>query len=351
MSNIFVNKVEVIDNRMNAWIMSRPYIKNAGEVDWKNIDSMDMSVNDLKYMVFHFRSSAAFRELLTSFRPYVMFAQTSRVNPLEYTEYSSYVDDVLDPETCQLIDDQITQIKQIASSGEPFNQDVLRMKLPLANITEYYYGANMRTWIVILKTIKKYYPELYNIYCSKIEQYLNQDLDEYPQKAMNMTYCQDMSCGSMSSDNFCITPVKMTIAQRAQLARHGGISLVDSLWDYNINGLYSLSLSDHIYGELSCRKDIFERMVSHRICWIAHYEEWLGLTSAIVKDKFEFAKRLPCNCNAKNCPFKEDNKGRVEGKEKGIPCPIFTDNHEYVDQRRSEQGACLITNYYGQIVR
>jgi hypothetical protein len=99
---------------------------------------------------------------------------------------------------------------------------------------------------------------------------------------------------------------------------------------------------------LVATKSYFDLVMSARTCWIAHYEIWLPVLGEIDFD--HFLELIPCHGDRNQCKYELDMKARIEGRDPGIPCPIWTKDQKEVDRRLKEVGESYLTEYYRRLV-
>lgn len=351
MNNLFVKKIGDTDVREYAWRISRPYMGSQEEVDLEDLSKMDFQLNTLRWIPLHFRTSAFFRELLTTIRPYAMWSQSSRVNKFEDIEFPYYLSEV-SKSYCESVKLNILESMEGADKSK---QDSLRLELPIAHVTEYVYATDFRTWISFLKSLRDIYPELFLIYGKMIMRALNiKSLEEYKyQQVISDGYYTDLdtylSLGIHQLGSMFVIKENISISLRAQLARHIGIKIIDNYyWKYSDE---TKLLKDRISIVMVVDSGMWEKVLRHRSCWIAHYElyESFILTYMNTYDK-SFSDMLYCGGDKDKCSCRADVQARLEKKDPGLPCPFFMtrseDIFDTITRRLMNSGESEITKKY-----
>jgi hypothetical protein len=333
--DIEVSLVDSMDSRSYAWELSRGV-----SAPLESIEMLDLTANSLKVVSLKMTTSVAFRELLTTIRPHFMWSQTSRVLDLHELKIPRYYEEYkhVFESSLEFINSQFNHVYDLLSKGA--HQDEARMYLPIAYLSSYVMAMDFRTWVSMLKSLKVLSPFYYERYGTRIEEQLGllKPLDEYPY-GYAIPIQQDTSNSEVESffkeiAGNVVAKVKLSIGLRAQLARHIRISLQDPLWymAYHVDYLESLSTNDELDAIIACPSDTWTHLVSHRACWIAHTEIWSGLIRPYI-DAVGLRAAIPCHGVKEDCPFKLDNISRVELKDPGIPCPVFTKDIYDTDAR------------------
>lgn len=332
-----IELIDFKDIREQGWRISRPYLKPEDEVDMREITRIDLSLNTLAMYYFKITSSVYFRELVTSIRPIFVWAQTSRVNPLHkvgvsgeyrFTEYS---------------ESQIETACIQLENGVP--QDIARLELPLTHSTTYVVGMDFRTIISFCKTLEKIRPDEYRVYGTKLLNLLGykpEDLRSFTFKDLASTVVIDKDeklLGSVSKSlgDLTVMKTKISFSLNAQLVRHTQNRIKSELWTSEFDPTEK-TLADLIDVVIYMPKSSYQGILSHRSCWLADWNLWSQLIGDEVTNLSDnqFKATLPCKSNCKNCPYAGDMEGRLNGKDPGIVCPIYSQDNsrmtEYINQ-------------------
>lgn len=342
-----------MDLRVEAWMLSRPNLFPPNETrtdeEWgrlheeelRKIERMDLSCNTLFPLCFYMRTSAAFRELLTSMRPHAMWAQTSRIIGASEMQCAPYF------EKGSPVEEFFEKSRKEAMEVSAIDRS--RLCLPLSFLTEYSVSLDFRSWVSFLKALRAFYPEYWDIYGKSIYRQLwpdNRsvvDIDELP-FAPAFSSDDAIAFGTMEAGETYTTQMPLSIefvqdvpvSLRTHLARHLQIRLLDQLWFMDdIRELETLRLGDMIRVGGTMPRSFFQTLVRHRSCWIAHGEMW----DAIVGDgvsKTNPSDSIPCYGDGNRCPFKADNQARIEGKDPNPPCPLTVPASATMWNRRFE---------------
>lgn len=314
-----------------AWKTSRPNEKN---VDFDRIKKLDLPVNE--FMCFHLEieSNLFLREVFSTQRNHVMWAQTSRVNNvLEFeTQKISY------SETKVYLDEARRIMTVDAANGVP--QDIYREKLPMLSLTKYSIMIDIRN---LIKTTNW----LQLVLASKVfmETELKRSIKAAVKALTRFVEGAGYSCSYYNAkeimprltsreikehyqtgrlnDTISIT-CDVPFSLRAQLVRHRGIfDYRDDLLDRvttRFNGDY-FDLSTTVTCNFTTNIEFAESIIKQRYCWIANYKIWKPLIQEFQKIIPEMDKMLPCG-GGSPCPYVGDLKLRYEGKDPNPPCPI-----------------------------
>lgn len=338
------------DKRAVAWKKSRPWITaEVEDIDQSEYEKVDLSLAGLRTICLDIDSSAGFRELITTIRPYHMWAQTSRVNPLLETKFPKY------QESNEIDLNMImTAIKhRVEVNGE--HQDTARMGLPLAYMTGYTVKLDFRTYVGLVKWMKLY-NAYYEEYGKEMERLLGINVDNYkygmPVSSFVMTPEMEKDQVINLPDGTIWQSLTITWAQRAQLVRHVGLSIRDELPSILTNhGIYQLErekLASTVRVVIIGYRNVIEHMVRHRVCWLAQINLWQNLTVPYLK-RDGLARYVPCHCVAEDCPYSGDMQARLDGKDPGIPCSIYTGDKKYIQVHRDRIGDSPVLEYYEKV--
>ena len=346
-----INLVDDIDYRERAWRLSRPYIKPTDEVDLNELEKIDLSLAGLRICTFEIYCSAAFRELLFGIRPYHAWTQTSRVNKIEETKFPSYLDFA-----------KMLCIKHLQNSiallKAGVHQDNARLSLPLAYMSWITVTIDFRTLIGFIKWLKKYSSLYYNEYGTELLKLLKiNSVDKfnygYPIDLNNMPSFYSVGEINNLSNNYIEMTTEITYAQRAQLVRHVGLQVIDTVpLDAHVDpfNLETKTLKNKLIVSIIGPAEVWMNMIRKRTCWIAQFELWEKLTYPFIEKEKSLAKYLPCYGNYKKCKYEADMRGRLNKNDPGIPCPIFLKHmligKDCIKQREEKIGNSKILEAY-----
>jgi hypothetical protein len=337
----FVKLIGELDVREQAWRMSRPYIKPDETVDLDEVSKTDLSLHSMNPIVMHIKSSIAFREIIATLRPHGIWAQTSRVTKISDMEISSYVRSSLR----KLLMDRLEGLKVIPTEV----QDKTRLELPAAILTEYYVQLDFRTWISLLKFLEQWHPTYFYEYGRPILDAMNMPYDIYNLHKFKPALTQrtiDDEVGITKVAGFYHIVADIPLALRAQLVRHQSIIMEDEYIYRDYNFMESLRLKDKIRVRMTVRDTEWDKMMSHRACWIAQFELYEDFFKDYMKTR-KLYNVVPCDCLKEFCPFKNDVQGRIDGRDPGLVCPAFSDDPlKLIDRREELFGKSTILDKY-----
>lgn len=328
MSEIFVNYVCSFDVRKKAWMMSRPYQKEIDCIDWDKILKMDMSLQSLNPICLHFKSSMAFRELITTLRDHSVWAQTSRVNPISQMQIPDYATEIgLD------YDDLVNEILSLGLLPTE-QQDDFRQNLRMCTLTEYFATLDIRSWIRFCKYLFEYQTEYFKIYGIPILGELLVSLEEF----FKYSYTSSLIPGNLDYEDQLIAigdyyfiSTEISFSLRAQLVRHKYIQITDELPFMHISMLEGSKLCDKERVNLIMKKCDYAELARKRSCWIAQFSLYCDLLKPWFTDH-NLIETIPCNGCKDKCAYSGDMQGRLEGKDPGLVCPLWLEK----DQRENQ---------------
>lgn len=341
-----IKLLNVTDVREAAWDVSRPYTGEK-KTSMKSLDKMDFSLQMLKTVTLHIKSSAFFRELLTTIRPYAMWSQSSRVNAVSSVKAPDYLEDQHEFYSI------IRSITDRINNG--CNQDEARLDLPIAHVSEFVFSTDIRTLICFLKSLEIYNPKLFGVYGQQIIDVLDiGDLNEYkfPSiiKDANWTDAdEELAFGTYKIGSTFVVKTKMSISLRAQFARHTGVKIKDNYFWKSFDLMDPLSKEIDVI--LTVDDFMWQKVISHRSCWIAHYEMYEGfILSYLEATNSTLTDILPCKGQKLECSCTPDVEARIAKMDPGIPCPIWTKDQADIDKRTVSIRESEITNQYAKLI-
>jgi len=315
-----------INQNLKAWKNSRP---NETRSNFDDIIGLDLPVNEFAQINLFIESSMIEREIFTTLRNHVMWAQTSRVqNVFEFevdanhpSHLADYYEDI--------------RGEMIALSDTGVRQDEYRLKLPLMSLTKYSISTTIRGIVkaamyfehlaeetILTDVFRCAANELFSVLFSigidrdevcdyKLHKFLDEELCE-----------SDFGINSGSSsinDGVIVVSGELPFHLRSQLVRHRGIGIKDNLFQFlQYESIWEKNMEDKLQVVAYGIESDFKEVVSKRSCWVAHYKIWGNYLNLINKQMGE--NSLPCAGG--HCPFNADAMLRFEGKDPNPPCPI-----------------------------
>jgi len=337
-----VKLVSVLDNRLSAWIHSRPGF-NHRKIDMDKIGSMDMSINSLCMLTFEIDSSLIFRDWLFSIRPIFPWARSSRSAPL------SKMNTKISAEFGSIGQDRIDEVLENVRNGIP--QDIAREGLPMTMATSFTVMMDFRTVCGLIKTMKELDDSLYMIYGTLFENSikhisgaLNNNVREFSESYL-ITECEMDKNGAESVGSMLCGSYDMKCALMAQFLRTSHATVKTELWNIIKDKGYAharyMTQRDTVKVVFYMGNSEYDRLMRLRSHWFADWSEdmWGKMVGDYVKNMAprEFYDFIP-NGNGKPDPYHRDMMSRITGEEHNLPCPIMTENPNYVHQRFRELG-------------
>lgn len=306
---------------MEAWENSRP---NNSPLELGKILSLDLPVNEIPTITLFIESTILEREIITTLRNHVMWAQTSRVQnilefeyPDELWEHSTHFEDVRE----QMINE--------ADNG--IRQDSYRRKLPIMSNCKYTVNLSMRDMIHLYKffcKISKENPHLSDIFDSSCTSFygvlsnvfaINSiHIDSYKQRPILNTI--ERSDSGLVGDTLVIN-ANLPISLRAQLVRHRALHIQDNLLELMSDKSIMKKDNEMIVNvQVSGLVSDWTEIIRKRSCWIAQYDLWKEILDKAEKFLNLGTSGLPCHSGS--CPFDGDADARYTKEDPNAPCPI-----------------------------
>jgi len=336
-----VELLQELDVRKTGWLVSRPFLTE-DEIDWNEVLEMDFSLQDLRFLAFRIEASVFARELLVSFRPYFLWSSNSRI----------YVEDVkLDPDfPSDILELAKEQVAYFYKRSKEIHWDWARIEMPMATKAQFVMAFPYRVLASMLLTLREHpHP-----YVQKLVQSLadsakidlaNLKFKPYklPEVPAEDTYLEQ------SGMIFRVAEIPMSL--RFQMVRHQGWQIWDDFYLRSQEYLAPTKpAKTPVRIAIMSSKSYWDKVVGVRHCWIAHYELWQRLMKPLEHYE-DWIAGLPCHGSKEACKYVADAKNRLEGKENGIPCPLWDPRKEIVDYRLNELGSSRITEYYEEWLR
>lgn len=361
-----VKLVNMFDERINAWKISRPYLKD-DEINLSDIERMDLAVSGACSYELYFRSSIFFRDLLFSIRPAVgVWARSQRTIPFDTDnmflsgEYEGICDEYLQ--------EKMRLVYEDLANGVP--QDYAKKKLPMACSTEYSINMDDRTLVAFLKMLRIHCPSLYNVYGLKILNAIGRD-DSYVVNRNCKDIFDKLKVSKSEYDAVGTTETHMemfmgSFRQSANLAsqfiRQHYSTVKNELYNImdgrNIADFSHLLCNDEIVVVLYADKKSFEKVISVRSCFFGQWDmednsSWSSVIGTVVKDMSpqEFISMLPCKGHCDKCGIYKDMEARIKCQEVNPVCPILAEKPSIVKARGKKYNSnSIIYNKWVELV-
>lgn len=339
-------------NVERVWLASRPNV-NLEELDLWEVLCLDAPITEFAHLPVIITAPILVREVFASLRNHIMWAQTSRNTDL-LKEW-----DVFDTNMNGLAKHAVKSLRtgMLNMAADGIKQDVYRLNLPLSYMTTFsmalswrdvlrmksYFGNLQAADLCVQTMFSEVEAALLTIIKRTIDAMRAQGWLKASNKTREMMVRQ--ACNSIkpqvvmhewspleygdaadAGDMVTIsTPIQ--IGLRAQLVRHRYVHVADTL-SLLINSEHNLSrfaLNNVINASVTASKATWRTLIKERSCWIAQADLWATVlrvaASRVLPSNYDFEKMLPCASGI--CPFSEDAKLRLSGKDPGVPCPRY----------------------------
>jgi len=299
-----------------AWRLSRD---PATTTPMQDVLKVDAPVNEIPcYVLLMEDMTILEREIFTTPRNHVVWARTSRVDdPLLFTVPEEFA-----------VDLPVNYIKEHMQAERAAGkaQDEWRSLLPVLAHTTFVTRLSLRDMVKLIQyfdylgTKAQHFQARWRGLCNALLALLPKE---------HATYSLDLFLNekpiNLSSYNYGRKPfgsgwsmlqVDVPLMLRAQIVRHRPILFIDNLLRIVCYNPWMKDLTTAITMELTAHDSIWHSIIAKRNCWIAQADIWEHLTTYFNSDT------LPCTSTG-ICPYVEDNKLRMAGKDVNSPCPIY----------------------------
>lgn len=305
------------------------------DVSIPEVAKLDASVNELPTAMFYFRDMMILeRELVVTPRNHVIWARTSRVDdPRKFTVPLGF--EKTDAHNAIRYD--MEQQHQLG-----IHQDQWRMRLPLCAQTSWTTRLSYRDAIrlcayfvdvatavtsqnamLALRLIHTSHslqwllPRAYGVTSSAVIEAVSK-FKRLPIQPMVETTLGTAN-ERMAFGNVVSVTLAMPLALRAQLVRHREITVADNLVAVLAQaGSEQLPISTPLFVQAVALASTWATVLGKRTCWMAQADLWAPLARLYGTD----VEGLPCADGV--CPYAEDAKLRLAGKDPGAPCPRYS---------------------------
>lgn len=319
----------------STWKKSRP---NEIEPRKEQLYKTDVPVHEFSRFNVWVEAPIILREWIASFRDHIMWARTSRVDDLTKwpicEDISLFGDRNLRHHAIIVAYNKMMQEKDA-------NQDHFRRHIPLGYMTGFSLNLSFRSAIKLIKSsaaLAEVLPPTNSALFGKFSTWLHQAIGSATGYHNNEEI--DIALKSFSSEDplargvhfrqnsylglggFVIGQLKdIPLTLRAQMVRHRPLMIRDNLFELLLDDeIMTKSMEHPMSLEFSCTKEVAERIVTKRNCWIAQEDLWSPVIKLINNGSAE--PRLPCS-DGKPCTAARDNQLRREGKDPAPPCPRY----------------------------
>lgn len=299
-----------------GWELSRD---SAQDYDIEAIKKVDAPVMELpSYLLLFEDFTILEREIFATPRNHVMWARTSRVDdPLLFTV----------PPALKSLAHEIYRKQMLEEKAKGATQDTWRYNLPLVANTAWTMRISVRDLNRMQSTFSYLATRAADPLAARfadvaacLAKYVGQ---HKPKGGMLCEGNHTSNLANVRIGEMKFIRAKVPIALRAQLVRHRDIIFADDLFNRVIcsdQGVF-MQLHDTVTMELCATDAVWDRVLSHRACWIAQADLWEPITR-----KFGGAL-LPCKDGT--CPFAVDAEARLTvGNDPNPPCPRYMNLHQ-----------------------
>ena len=278
-----------------AWRLSRPAEKDPS---FEEVAAMDLPVNEFDAINLSIESTILEREIFTTLRNHIMWAQTSRVtNPLKYKMHYLIRDSEFDRKT---------RSKMVRAS-QSSRQDDYRLELPILSLTEYSISTNPRQLLKIALCFNYLSEVSASSSVGKIFSESSSDIKKFLSEiGYNSEICKGYKTPKILFDGipdaetkkngqFMTVTSKLPFSLRAQLVRHRNILFTDDLLEKikNNTNFWKFKLKDNLTVSITCDADSANEISQKRSCWVAHYGLWAPLLNKL--NSLSPGLSLPCD--------------------------------------------------------
>jgi len=301
---------------------------NASEVG-----KLDASVNELPTALFYFQDMMILeRELVVTPRNHVIWARTSRVDDPRAFRV---------PHGFKTVQHEAIRSNMEAAhrAGKP--QDEWRMMLPLCATTSWTTRLSYRDAVRMacyFTDVAKYI-ERENILLAGRLLNTSLELQELLPVAFGLSHATvEAALANFKRIKISERPIhghhfsrvgimvaigaQMSIALRAQFVRHREFIISDD-FVHLLNEARSeqFPISERVIVQAVALETTWRTVLGKRTCWMAQSDLWAPLARLFIT-----SDGLPCAAS-RSCPYAEDAKLRIAGKDPGAPCPRFASLH------------------------
>lgn len=291
---------------------------------------VDASVNELPSALFYFEDMMILeRELVVTPRNHVIWARTSRVDdPLKFKAAFGFI--------CQQHETIIDDMRKARDAGHP--QDQWRMMLPLCSLTSWTARLSLRDAVRLVNyfgdVARFIEPTNYALSerlfqtSRKLQELLRyafgitQETESFimrKYKRMNIPTSSMFAPSRIRFGDYTAINMNMPIALRAQLYRHREIIVSDNFVEMLGQPFAEqCDLRAQVTVQAVALNTVWRDILGKRTCWMAQSELWAPLVKRL---GYEGNDGLPCADGV--CPFAEDAKLRLVGRDPGAPCPRY----------------------------
>lgn len=337
-----IEVMNVFDGRKDAWVLSRPNIKDVENTGMDEIEGMDLPLLGAKIYQFHIRSSMLFRDILLSIRPLPgAWARSMRINPMDEDNVEVSTESYYQMEqTKGMLNEYFNLLEQ------GYTLDYAKAFLPTSVITDYSVCIDDRTLVAFLRMLEEHMYPLYQCYGPKFLSVIGMDEEQFhARKVSDIFYRYALSENEYNEENGVDNIGDMIYGRwtvpyniMAQFIRMSYANVKNGLW--NIVALYNhipvLQSNSRVMVAVYTNVGAFDRTVANRSCWVAKWSRnddgWGPITESFLKRMTpeEFKKHLPCHGCYNGCPFQGDLKARVNLEDVGMPCPLQVEDPSLV---------------------
>lgn len=304
-----------------AWENSRP---NNKPLELDKILSLDLPVNEVPMATLFIESTILEREIITTMRNHVMWAQTSRVqNILEFT----YPEEVYE----HLYAYEASRQAMVEADKRGIRQDEYRKCLPVMSSTKYTVNLSMRDMIHLAKyfiDLSEINPHLEKLFNSSFVAFYHILEDNFGIKPKHLASYKQREIlhpiatpsSGLVGDTLVINTT-LSLSLRAQLVRHRALHIQDNLLELMSDKSIMIdSIDREVEVQISGLVSDWTEIIRKRSCWIAQYDLWKDLL-----DKAESFLNLGTNslpCHSGSCPYDGDAQARYTDEDPNAVCPI-----------------------------
>jgi hypothetical protein len=318
-----------------AWILSRP---NELDPDLGKILELDIPVNELTDIVVECYVPILIREIICSMRDHRVWARTSRVDDL--TKWDIW-------EGC---DENISSIKisglyvDMMNSKGKSDQDDYRMCLPISYMTKFTLCLSLRSYMKLCvyfhhiameaaisgDPISELFAEVRDELVNVLDDQCRNLVRSGKVKYVELCPIPNRWPGHGSKrwgDSITVADI-VPLALRAQIIRHRTFLVTDSLRKFFSFDKLTSTIKTLMDVQITTTVEVAKEIVSKRSCWISQTDIWLPIIEKMNSALSNEVEIVALPCDDGTCPYERDNQLRIEGKDPGVPCPMYSELYE-----------------------
>lgn len=336
-----VEVVSVLDNRAFAWKVAR----NDQYADITNWRTKDFAIHDMMMVTVHFRkASVAFRELMTIFRPYNMWAASSRD---EHPTKMELIDLGWDEGVKSELQSQMNKALTLTDTE---GLDKGRMEYPLALSRGWTIQMSYRLWMMFFKALQTYAPRYFEHYARPVIHGLDMTVEEFNKLEyrdnIGHHHALDTSDEQESTyvGEYVYLRMRGAFGWVSQLVRQRQAKVLTNYWTYLLDCKDELVLELMTQGQpidvsIMTHKSHYESVAKTRSCFTFHRELWNEFVkpfhAKMIKEGTPH-KIYPCDGDVSKCFTEPEARAAQVGRFGYYPCPVMNGSKFFLDRYKED---------------